>query len=174
MAIDYTLSCPKDSGFLEFYVDNLLDRKLVCRGCNVTSVPFPLWIPRGNHTVRVSYRKLTRNTSPTCDKAVIRRISVYGVKDKGGYTACHKCAPGTFSTPESSECKPCKAGTYSIMGAASCKNCSAGTFSFEGASSCIACGAGMTSKPGSGRCDWLYGECAFKTESKEFDWKELA
>jgi len=182
LLFEYALSC--GSGVLEFSLDGILWDWIECSGCkdlNAFSV-FKLEVPRSTKPVNVlvNYRTRTdvHTDGYTCDRAVIRKVTVLGT-EYGGSEVCDVCAPGTYSNARAS-CDLCSAGTYSNQGSLNCTGCPSNTFSKDGAPACRTCGEGTVTETAvkSTKCSWKYGACTYQSNvlsiDRTFAWSAIS
>lgn len=164
VSFEYILTCI--SGILEFSIDGILWDYIECSGCKgLTGYnTFILELPHSTaaQTILVNYRTKSSFVGDlySCDRAIIRKISVSGTIT-GGSAVCDDCRAGTFSNNYAT-CDLCPAGTSSIVSSTNCTDCPINTFSKDGAPTCRACGNGTiapTTK--SSNCIWRDGQCSY-------------
>ncbi|EFC49624.1 hypothetical protein NAEGRDRAFT_78118 [Naegleria gruberi] len=171
------LSCPANSGNrVDFLIDGVVRKSVFCGGCipfeqdeneieedwMTVDVPLTLTerkkLPLTFEVYFVSVNPVsTVNDTYNCDRAVISKVSLYGVANQGGAVVCKTCAGGKY--PLLDECKDCAAGSYSPPGSASCGICNANQFSYNASDRCYDCGEGQTSAKGSQACSWKGQVC---------------
>lgn len=165
-------------GSLDFWVDNNIERTVLCYGCNSEYKTITIPVPAGQHTIKVDYKTtMTLTDDPECELATIKKIAILG-STTGGAADCVSCPAGTSSPDRSTECIDCKAGTYSPAESPTCLKCKNNTFSYDKAEVCYPCGNGTTSEEGSATCTWASGSPSkFVIDvdgTRTFDWDELS
>lgn len=162
ISFNYSMNCIPGN-FMLFSVNNLPVQQFLCEkqeiNCSYSFETFTHQLKTSKSSekfkLRWSFKKITPETTSSCDRAIITDMTFENFKSvSGGASTCTECRAGTFSNkPHMSECEFCDIGHYSEKGAHSCQECNDGYFADQkGSAQCLPCSIGTESSPSKSEC----------------------